>query len=521
MGILFQMEANNVVSRFINGFSIKEGSNILVDTHFSISVECKEKAVEVYNQNYKSALKDLIINQETREKQGLLDCGACFVINSDGTRDLWTSNLGVATVCEAKRGLKSEKIIDANVNGELRAYRLEVKYSKSGYSVEAKLPNKTIPRDSIVVPLFSVVILMECIKKIVSNNKVYKIKSSIDNSVTAKKERFVTLDKDILAKRGGITSREDNDLRLLQDLFGFMYLPVLGANPLVTSGVTKVSAFSLDEMRVAENKEIRKFIAEEPEKALYYSIGLEFILQILDNEEEFQKFDCFDGLPKYSDFFAVGKPPTRQEFSSYYNQLSNAWKERCLKNLQLQDTVSDFVEMMGTPEIIPTEERTGENLRGMLRRSLMQIVIQKSNGSLSSMLCTNNQEILKQIYGYDYFKFFEGFNPRWHKMLKNVSNGADLREELINNGLASVETLSAVSDEDLSALWDGTPTELVKSIFSRLNQVEEKTESETKNILVRLCFSQLNSSGEVDNFYRYVDPDKVVKVVKFKDVKEL
>ena len=145
----------------------KDGTNFWVETVDSLPENVKDRLVEVYEKN---SLADdeanFIISRDMKEKQGMLFAGACYAVSPEGTVTLFTANEEVATMLDAKRRVKLDKLPEDNASGVLRAYKLVIESDGGGVEFKCTLPTKGISENDILVPYGVVMFLVVLLNKI-------------------------------------------------------------------------------------------------------------------------------------------------------------------------------------------------------------------------------------------------------------------------------------------------------------------------------------------------------------------
>lgn len=499
----------------------KEGSNFWVETVDSLPESVKDRLVEVYEKN---SLADdeanFIISREVKVKQGMLFAGACYAVSTEGTVALYTANEEVATMLGAKRRIKLDKLPEENANGVLRAYKLVIESDGGDVEFQCTLPNKGIDEKDILVPYGVVMFLVVLLNKILTaKDRVFKVvSSSLSEGSIQNKTRYVTLSKNILEKKNGKNFIDNITGDFVLPYLGFMYAPILGADSIFTTGMTRLDVLRMDEFRVAKYEDYQSQV--ESSNPARDAIGVRLAVnKLLLNEDLWKSRELFEELPKVEEFFNLdGGLPSSGDLSHYIYSLTEHKKGILFKRLGILDELDKYMSMFSNAKVLEPKEGywSEEELRVLLKDCILQILIQKTDGSFSKIICTNNVGILKELYGEEYYKQYEGFNPRYQKCKQFISEGMDVREALEKCGLLSETTLEGMDKDEAMEIVNNPEKWQAREKLAELNNTNIVRTGNNGNILVRLCFASIVEGSSV-NYYRSIKPKRVLKVVCLKD----
>ena len=440
----------------------KEGSNFWVETVDSLPENVKDRLVDVYEKNgFVDDEANFTISREVKVKQGMLFAGACYAVSPEGVVTLFTANEEVATMLGAKRRIKLNELPEENANGILRAYKLVIESDGGDVEFKCTLPTKGISENDILVPYGVVMFLVVLLNKILTaKDRVFKVvSSSLSEGGIQNKTRYVTLSKSILEKKNGKNFIDNIAGDFVMPYLGFMYAPILGADSIFTTGMTRLDVLRMDEFRVAKYEDYQSQV--ESSNPARDAIGVRLAVnKLLLSEDLWKSKELFEELPKVEEFFNLDEGlPSSGDLSHY---------------------------------------------------------IQKTDGSFSKIICTNNVGILKELYGEEYYKQYEGFNPRYQKCKKLIAEGMDVMEALEKCGLLSETTLENMDNDEAMEIVNNPEKWQAREKLAELNNTNIVRTGDNGNILVRLCFASIVEGGSV-NYYRSIKPKRVLKVVCLKD----
>lgn len=498
-----------------------EGSNFWVETVDSLPENVKDRLVAVYEKNgFVDDEANFTISREIKVKQGMLFEGACYVVSPEGMVSLFTANEEVATMLGAKRRIKLDELPEKNANGVLRAYKLVIESDGGDVEFQCTLPNKGIGEKEILVPYGVVMFLVVLLNKILTaKDRVFKVvSSSLSEGGIQNKTRYVTLSKNILEKKNGKNFIENITGDFVLPHLGFMYAPILGANSIFTTGMTRLDVLRMDEFRVAKYEDYHSQV--ESGDPARNAIGVRLAVnKLLLSEDLWKSKELFEELPKVEEFFNLDEGlPSSGDLSHYIYSLTEHKKGVLFKRLGILDEIDKYMSMFSNVKVLEPKEGywSEEELRTLLKDCILQILIQKTDGSFSKIICTNNVGILKDLYGEEYYKQYEGFNPRYQKCKKFISEGMDVKEALEKCGLLSETTLKGMGNDEALEIVNNPDKWQAKEKLAKLNNTNIVRTSDNGNILVRLCFASIVEGGSV-NYYRSIKPKRVLKVVCLKD----
>ena len=521
--------SNTIQGKFANSFMsmVTESITTQADMNVYLPVnsfladeipEYRELLLNLYNSTF--GLYDQVssIPDELKVAQAALLDSIHFGydVQTEGY-DLYTMNPGLLDkdmMVLPDKVLKS--IITENTKGLLKCMRVDVEFvDKDNGIYSYKLVNhrKKIDDENdgvLLVPYLVLESLSMVMYKILQSGAAIKTRQ-VSNET--EKVRVVCTNTQMLEKFCDTPAMvQALDVTLLP-LKARVYAPVLGA-PSTTAMVTNINLFSLCELkRMKDLASIKALGVQKPKDPIATMVAETSIictlmeLNINDIEEYYR---VVEKLPRFQEIIHKTniEEVTPKDIANYLHTIKTAEinqvlrlvpraKERILKRRELFNGCKEFIG-------------TASNLKLQLKDNIFRILIEKKDGMLSSITCTNSEAILSVLYGSNYFRNYESVGARANKLASTLKSGGNLEYALEVSGFSSL-------DKDVfSSLVDGQVKEgtehdeaVSNAVYEMLGKKKRKS-AETNNIMVRTVDSYLTGDGAVD-YYRYIDPDKIVR----------
>ena len=312
-------------------------------------------------------------------------------------------------------------------------------------------------------------------------------------------------------------------------LEGYAYLPVIGA-PITTTGLTKISIFTLMDIRPYND-----VILEEPNSSktirnhmadIEISRKIDFMLHddgagLFGLESTIRNF-----LPKAREYFSEGlNGITWPLLSHYLHSLSGRDLEKAYSILikYLHIDLSKYAGLF-TGEIKVVNTSVGSlHIQRLIRDNLCVAILMGNEGNLYSIPVTNNRSVLSAFYGNDYFKTYEQLSYRVYRSMYLVKQlGVGLEEALKDNNVTTNPEIVRKLRDSISHISNlDELNEAAKTIvYNGLGKVSRNESYESKNILVRTLEGYLKSVGNTENYYRYIKPQSIQRLVVIKTNKK-
>lgn len=483
-----------------------------------------DRFVDLYNRTM--CLEDGVENipDEVKAVQGALFDGLCFGYdcNSD-TVDLYTMNFDLLmNDLNINRDMAS-MCIDSNSIGRFKAFRIDVEYEVGPETFNFKAVNhrKVLDNESVIfLPYIACVRLMKMIESFLASGAVLKVKQEVNG---VEKLRYITRNQSVLAKYCDSSEAVKTLEPSFFPLKAFFYAPVLGASSL-TAMVSNVNLFDLCELKKIKADKISNLGIARPvnpvqdmlEEKVFSS---ELYNMILENPHAAAAL--VEELPRGTEVFAEIDNVSQLSiatFSKYLHGLTPTERAKAVTVVPgVQEAVKARLQVLegGSTETIPTSEY--DNLRAILKEHVCRFIIRKKNCKLSSILGTNNGKILAGIYGNDYFAKYEGFGVRFYEVFEEFEAGRDLESALASNGFdCSEDTVRR-----LKQLYDDNGRTVNENLkFAAADLLGYKTRSasssSTDSILFRTLDATYSEESGARDYYKNIDPDKIVSAVILK-----
>ena len=193
------------------------------------------------------------------------------------------------------------------------------------------------------------------------------------------------------------------------------------------------------------------------------------------------------------------------------------------RNPQYFGTLEDYnlycsKQFIGTKYVNVEIPKTVKDLQNLLYTGAFKILISKRDGGMSTIMVTNNADILKQIYGNNYFGVYEstGFKIKYLIDIFNKQDSSKVYQvkDIINlfasNNLddlvskISAKKVTLTRDEILNILSDGSyEVELRKTVIKNPN-----------NVTARSCTAHLDRENQSKDYYKMIDMRCIKEIIQ-------
>lgn len=499
----------------------QKGDNVAIPTlSFFLSKQPKleQEYINLYN-----AYMGLVggvenIPDSLKASQGALFDGLCFGYDtSDDSFALYTMNFSLLMDMEVNKVDMAKQCIEKNKKGEIKGYRIDIEYEQSPESFTFKAVNHRKPIDDdsnvLLVPYIAVVRLMKMMESFLNSGSVLKTKQLVGGT---EKVRCISKNMRVLSNYCDNPEAPSAVQPTFFPLKAFFYAPVLGA-PSTTSMVTNINLFALSEVKKLANAEgIKKLGIEKPEDPMRTVISEPIViakLLALRNDNPMKFIEVIDSLPRSTELF-VGvndiEGYSSANISKYLHSLTNSEQNSVISLVpDVKEEVDNRLGLFKSGRKMTDEEKS--NMRHTLRNNICKFIIRKKDCSLSSITCTNSPALLRKIYGENYFAKYEGFSIRMDEVLEELSQGRNLREALEANGFEYSEDLQ----EKISLMLKENEevnnySEALTQVMANSSGVKTRARSSSSNIMVRTLNAYISEEGGVQDYYRYLDEDKII-----------
>ena len=302
-------------------------------------------------------------------------------------------------------------------------------------------------------------------------------------------------------------------------LKGFFYAPVVGA-PSTTAMVTNIDLFKLDELKkISDASGIRRLGIEKPESAIHAMVSEQVICGTLmgikaSDPERFIKI--IHSLPRYNEILGEDENAyTNYNISKYLHSITKDEIYRVISKVPGADKEIGYrMNLFSDP--VPAEVSNTSDIRDLLRGHVLKFILKKKDCKLSSITCTNDDTMLRSIYGRDYFAKYEGFNIRFSRFIDALTDGVDVKEALIEYGFSADPEILEKIDELTKAdsVDEKSFGEALRQVVAENEGVRLRSSSkDSDNIIVRLLNAYIDEDGKVQDYYRSIDPDAIVDIL--------
>lgn len=297
------------------------------------------------------------------------------------------------------------------------------------------------------------------------------------------KVRDVTLNMEILTSIYG-AERAAQLSSFIPDVYTQrFYVPSVGASK-YTAGVTNIKLADIDEVKPVSLADI-----DLSEVNLDYSMVYDHFRERVDKIPDKK-------VPDIADAFGLDC------LNAPADHLRGRLKDLCneMYPRDIWEIMKQYPKVFNTAGYLKKPSKYGSNykrlnkpqsideLNQLLKQGVFKLLITKRNGSFSTIIGTNNRELLKKILGNDYIAKYESQGVRLRYASKLLESGKSVDEVKVLSGL-----------DDLS------------NIQESLNEIEMKKTVVKQSHLVTVRNLEATDSS---NFYKNVDLDSLVEVIQ-------
>ena len=501
----------NIDNIILNGLNNLSENVFIADMNYIFEEipELKQRYINTYRGVMGNVNNVEYIPNDLAALQAALFDGLCFGYDTtNGSYALYTMNFNLLMDTNDLDIRYAKQCIDKNVKGEVKCYRLDVEYSNSSDSFSFKLVNhrKVMDTENILfVPYLYVLRLMRMVESYISTGNIFCIRQD-KGGVT--KERYVCSNPSIMVTFSGVSGRLQPAYFPLK---GFFYAPVLGA-PSTSSMVTNVNLFDMYYIGRRGEADVQR-AGIKPVKNPVKNMLLErsIITRIMDlySKDPDGTLRLLQGIPHRDNLPSDGEL-THGKLSLYLHSLTTKELVTVCKMIPgATETFGRFSMFDGNVEEI--SDLSKENLQYVLNKHLCRVIIRKKDCSLSSMVCTNNNEMLSMVYGDGYYGKYESFTPRFYRMIELLKNGVSPAEATKRMGFDGMED---IIQEYRGRLYTD-PNEFIEDLLKSFKEALGITSGRTTGndyILARGIEGYITPKG-VEGYYKNIDPSKVVDAI--------
>ena len=449
------------------------------------------------------------IPDELGALQAALFDGLCFGYDtSNDSYALYTMNFNLLMDTSNQDIDYAKQCIDKNVKGQVKCYRLDVEYNNSSDSFSFKLVNhrKVMDVENILfAPYLYVLRLMRMVESYISTGNIFCIRQDKDGVI---KERYVCSNPSVMAAFSGVSGRLQPAYFPLK---GFFYAPVLGA-PSTSSMVTNVNLFDMYYIGRRGEGDVQR-AGVKPIKNPVKNMLLErsIITSIMDlySKDPEGTLRILKGVPHSGNLISDGEL-TSGKLSLYLHSLTISEEVAVCK--MIPGATEKFGRFSMFDEGVENiSDISKESLQNVLKEHLCRVIIRKKDCSLSSMVCTNNKEMLSMVYGDGYYGVYESFTPRFYRMIDLLKEGMSPAEATKQMGFDGMEGIIQEYRGRLYTNPDDFIEDLLKAFKDALGMRTSRVSS-NDYILARSIEGYITPRG-VEEYYKNIDPSKVVDAI--------
>lgn len=530
-----------VIDSYIEENIRREGDNFFIPTIqiiTDINPSLEKELLDLYNRKFPIGTED--IEDEIKILQASVLDGLVVGVNTekDGELQIYTANIGAIFGVDSNSKFNIEKTLELNRKRVVHAVRVDIDYtSEEGFNYKIVSLNKNTNLHIVdlenntgrfhLVPYVAMQRSMAYFKEALDDMRVINVTQDKGELL---KSRYITKRGDILAKYSDSEAFAKSLKPSYFPLKGFFYAPVVGASSL-TMGVTRIDLIDVCKIEyVSKIENISK-----PEGGIDSAIKTSSIMTILSNMydsdvEGYQKI--VDNLPVDSILtgavFDVDKGvPSPISMMKYINSLNKEDKS-IIENLipGLDKEMKSKKSVLNNYKKLDHSMYTLSEIKEMLKTGVYKFELRKKDCNYSSVTVTNSPELLKKMYGEDYFAKYESTGVRIRGLVNLISTHyTNESREKVGSWLkyCGFDTSDSSIDGVLDVMKNAkTKVEVHEQLLKLFGKSSSKsgsrktTKRSTSNedlILGRVALASMTTSGSVD-FYRYLDMSKVISMYR-------
>ncbi len=195
------------------------------------------------------------------------------------------------------------------------------------------------------------------------------------------------------------------------------------------------------------------------------------------------------------------------------------------RNSQYFGKVDDYIlycnnSILGNEYTYITKPNSVADLQKILNKGIYKILLNSRKGGMTTVICTNDNGALKQIYGNDYIGIYESDGVKLKDMFKIIERNKDkqsLKREDVENMFKAYRMPKLLLQLDQSKTTF-TPVEVQTILSENMLQVEENKTvvKKASNVTVRGCQAYIDKEGVVRDFYKIIDLQSIKEIIRLR-----
>ncbi len=477
------------------------------------------------------------VNVATMVSQGALFDNLCFVY--DMVKDsicLATMNFELLYNLDVEYDMLKQ-VLTKNKKGIIKAYRIDIDYSNSeseftfkavnarDFDIDEPTDDNVEGKRFFVIPYIYILRYMKILEQVLKERTL----TVVQNVGGIEKVRVISLDENILAK----FCDNPNAVKGVQARFfplkAFFYAPSVGS-PSTTAMVTNINLFNVENIKATSEYDLKKYNIQKPVNPIRNIVGEGIVCNVLMDlkSKDLNAFsDIINSFPNRKLYLSENVEEIGVgSISKFLHSLSNVGLNKVYKKLGLVEEIDRREKIITSSEGRQLTSEDMKKLEDILKSNVCRLVIQKKDCRLSSVFCTNNKEILKGVYGNDYFGKYEGFSAKFYEFWNWVNdennshwgNTSIVSDKLVDCGLALPKQDVDVLVDKIIAMKYGKISkeegkDIIKSFIADsvgVNLKRSQAVNKGNNILVRALNSSIDTDGKPYDYYKYLDKSKII-----------
>ena len=521
-------------SSILSNFKKKSVDFPSMRVFFTMAPEYRKNVI----MKYAEIMKDSVsggVDTDVMAAQGALFDGLCFLYDAEkDSYCLVTMNFDLLYGLNVEYDMLKQ-VAQKNVKGFAKAYRVDIEYSNSSkeftfkvvnardMDIDAFKPDSDESKRFFLIPYLYIFRLMKNIEAALngSNMGAFEITQDCDGN---QKVRNVSVKPDIIAQYCDSAEAAKGVKAQYFPLKGFFYAPSLGTSS-ATSMVTNINIFAVTKIRPVDPAKQHIAVPKNPTKGILLKLFItNSMLDMKETNPDRFKL-LLSKLPKNSILSDNIDDIGDVSISTYLDSVSDRTKMSIAKALKVDKRYEDLTKLLDSRPKATVELKGG--LEKALKSSVCRIIIQKKSCKLSAILCTNDVEILKHMYGPDYEAVYEGFSYRSSKVYNELMGVENLNVSVVMRilskyGFSSTAPVSAnimsifvdkANDEEARKTRIRGALAEIAGVNLKRSDAMSKANADGNNILARSLTARVSSEGKIVDYYKNIDISKIESIL--------
>lgn len=514
---------DEVVKYILSGISNGNGSIQIpvLQKMFELFPKFKQDCIDAYHTVFGLNEYVTVIPDDIKAAQGAILDGLCIMYDWNTGRNLGIVTLNNRVIDPSDEDMVDtkveEKIMECNRIGLIHSYRFDFDYTDYGPEMASvkcvKHRTKVDEENVILVPLIATIAVADIIRSQMNKGKMLAVR--IVSGSGEEKHRVITENYEHLSHYCDSAEACVGMTSEYYLLGSFMYAPVLGA-PSTTAMKTRIDFLNLETvMGVSNYKQCASFGIQRVKDPVSVLFKEQAILSTMADIRVNRPDEYTRLIAKLPDSYIFnnmldGDIGTKT-LSNYLHTISDTKINALLKSIP--GATEAYEKRMSVLSDGQGYVVDAKSLYSELRHHIVKVVWKKANGVYASSICTNCNEILRKVYGEDYFSKYESVGVR------------------ISNAVDDIKTLGMPLDvacktygfdesvvEKIKGLLKDNNGDYEASFYEAMGKKKRASSSNSNLVTARTLSSYLGkkfdegeSSAKAEDYYISIDTSHLVR----------